>query len=516
MPAAASWLQAQQALAAGNMAVAQRHLEATIAADPDHGHARVMLAGVALSQQRLRAASACLLEAAARLPNDPVLIQRIVQALLRVGEVVAARDSLAHPAIARCRDGLVLAQLAHLHQQIGDHPAALALMDRARATGFDNPDFRYFRSIQLQFNGRLDEAREELEACLRMGPTFGRASLTLARLRKQTHDDNHLDFIRTQLRNVKPGSEDHAAFEFAQYKELEDIGEYDDAWHALQRANDIMFRRQRYDADAKRREIDALIARCDSEFLMPAPVDHAGPTPIFVIGLPRSGTTLLDRILGNHSQVASAGELGDFAHQLHWMADHSARQLLDDTVLQRLSGIDFAELGRRYLAQTQWRANGRAFYVDKLPPNHLLAGLIAKALPHAPILHMVRDPMDVCFSNYRALFGDSYPYSYDLDALASHYREYRRLSAHWHAAMPGRIFDVNYAELVTGPDRVARAVLAHCGLDWQPSCTDLARNDAPVATLSSAQVRGAIHASTLGEWRRYAQPLAKLDGALRE
>ncbi|GAB3345890.1 tetratricopeptide repeat-containing sulfotransferase family protein [Lysobacter tyrosinilyticus] len=508
--AAASWFQAQQALAAGNMAVARQWLEATLAADPHHAQAHVMLAGVALSQQRLRDASAQLLEAARRPPADAAQLQRLVQALLRVGEVVAAKQCLASPVIARCSEGRVLAQIAHLHQQIGDHATALALMDRARDAGFDNPDFRYFRSIQLQFNGRLDEAREELETCLRMGPTFGRASLTLARLRKQTPDSNHLAFIRAQLTRVASGSEDHAAFEFAQYKELEDLGDFDGAWNALQRANAIMFRRQRYDAQARKRDTDMLIARFQGEFAKPADVAHPGPTPIFIVGLPRSGTTLLDRILGNHSQVTSAGELGDFAQQLQWAADHPARQLLDESLLQRLPDVDFAEIGRRYLAQTQWRAAGRAYYIDKLPPNHQLAGLIAKALPHAPILHMVRDPMDVCFSNYRALFGDSYPYSYDLGALANHYREYQRLSAHWHRTIPGRIVDVSYAELVRDTEKVARSVLAACGLAWEADLTDLSRNDAPVATLSSAQVRESVHARSIGEWRRYERQLAPL------
>jgi hypothetical protein len=225
---------------------------------------------------------------------------------------------------------------------------------------------------------------------------------------------------------------------------------------------------------------------------------------------------LLDRILGNHSRVTSAGELADFAHQLHWTADHSARQLLDGVLLQRLANVDFAEVGRRYLAQTQWRAQGSDFYIDKLPPNYMVAGLIAKALPHARILHLVRDPMDVCFSNYRALFGDSYPYSYDLDSLANYYREYRRLSAHWHDVMPGRILDVSYERLVSDTETVAREVLAHCGLEWQPGLTDLSRNAAPVATLSSAQVRESVHARSLGEWRRYEGQLSGLVGALHD
>jgi tetratricopeptide (TPR) repeat protein len=392
---------------------------------------------------------------------------------------------------------------------LGEHATALALMDRARALGFDNPDFRYFRAIQLQFNGRLAEAEAELEACLRMGPTFGRASLTLARLRKQTEASQHLDYIRRQLPRVAIGSEDHAAFEFAAYKELDDLGRYDEAWQALQRGNAVMYRRLRHDPQREARLFERLIA-ATAALPPPAPVQHAGPQPIFIVGLPRSGTTLLERILSNHSQVTSAGELGDFPRQLRWVADHHGRALLDDTLLARLPKLDYAEVGRRYLAQTQWRAQGRAWYVDKLPPNWQLVGLIRRALPQAPILHMVRDGMDACFSNYKALFGDAYPYSYDLGALGEHYLQYRRVMEHWRTLVPDRLLDVSYGELVDDPAAMAERVLRHCGLPFEADTADVTRNAAPVATLSSAQVREPIHRRALGEWQRYAAGLEPL------
>ena len=144
-------------------------------------------------------------------------------------------------------------------------------------------------------------------------------------------------------------------------------------------------------------------------------------------------------------------------------------------------------LGRRYLEQTQWRAAGKARFVDKLPPNYLLAGFIARALPQARILHMVRDPMDLCFSNYRAFFGDAFAYSYDLDALAEHHRQYTRLMAHWHATMPGRIHDVAYSDLVTDTEGTTRAMLSHCGLAFEPGCLDASSSDLPVATLSTSR-----------------------------
>jgi tetratricopeptide (TPR) repeat protein len=387
-------------------------------------------------------------------------------------------------------------------------------MDRARDLGFDNPDFRYFRALQLQFNGRIDEAQAELETCLRMGPTFGRASLTLARLHKCTAENNHLEFIRSRLLTVPPDSEDHAAFEFAQYSELEDLGRDEEAWAALQRANAVMHRRLQHQPRDEQVLFERMIARCTPTFVQPHEKRFEGPMPIFIVGLPRSGTTLLERILGNHSLVTPAGELADFSHQLRFVADQHGHRLVDDALIAAAERIDFAEVGRRYLEQTQWRAQGKPFFIDKLPPNFMLAGFIRRALPQAKFLHMVRDPMDICFSNYRALFGDAYAYSYDLDTLAEHYKQYRRLIDHWHRVMPGVIHDVSYDQLVQDTETAARALLAYCGLEFESGCIDTAGNRAPVATLSSAQVREPIHTRALQAWRRYERQLEPLRQAL--
>jgi hypothetical protein len=259
---------------------------------------------------------------------------------------------------------------------------------------------------------------------------------------------------------------------------------------------------------------DAVIARCDAEFTREPRHRFDGPMPIFIVGMPRSGTTLLERILGNHSQVTPAGELADFSRQWRWVTDRHGQRLLDAALVEGAGETDFAEVGRRYLEQSQWRAGGRPYYVDKLPPNFMLAGFIRRALPQAKIVHMTREPMDLCFSNYRALFGDAFAYSYDLDALAAHHRQYRRLMAHWHAVMPGAIHDVDYAALVQDTEAAMRALLAHCGLPFEAGCLDTAGNPAPVATLSSAQVREPIHGRALGEWKPYAAQLTGLRRAL--
>jgi hypothetical protein len=298
------------------------------------------------------------------------------------------------------------------------------------------------------------------------------------------------------------------------HKELDDLGRYEEAWHALQRGNDVMRRRLGHDRSAERAIFDALIDRFDMEMSTDDAIAPQGPIPIFIVGMPRSGTTLLERILGNHSMVMPAGELAEFPRQLRWTADLHGHALVDLPLLEACERLDFPLLGRRYLEQTQWRAQGRRFYVDKLPPNFMLIGFIRRALPHARILHMVRDPMDVCFSNYRALFGDAYAYSYDLESLGHHHRQYQRLMRHWHRVLPGSVLDVDYDELVRETAVAARRVLEFCGLPHEADCVDTSRNASPVATLSSAQVRAPIHQRALGEWRRYEKQLQPLREAL--
>jgi tetratricopeptide (TPR) repeat protein len=461
-----------------------------------------------LAAGRVRAAAAQALLAARALPEGLEQIAAVARALVRTGETAAARACLAHPGTARPASPQGLVALALVQQEIGQHAAALALMERARELGLDTPEFRYLRALQLQFNGRIAEAEAELEACLALGPAFDRASVTLARLRRWTLERNHLELLAQRLRAAPPGSEQAACLAFARYKELEDLGRDDEAWAALVEGNAIMRARLPMPA-SEATMFDAVIARCTPAFLAPSAHRFDGPMPIFIVGMPRSGTTLLERVLGNHSEVTPAGELADFTRQWAWAADRERPGGPDG------GRVDFAELGRRYLDQTQWRAEGKRFYVDKLPQNYMLAGFIRKALPQAPIVHMGRAPMDLCFSNWRALFGSGFAYSYDLDALAAHHGQYRRLMRHWHAAMPGAIHDVAYEALVDDPEREARALLAHCGLAFEPQCLDTAGSAAPSSTLSTAQVREPIHRRGLAEWRRYAPQLAGLQAALR-
>lgn len=517
MDAGASWQSAQAALAQGDMPAARRHLLQLLELQPQHRYARVMLAGTVLAQSRVREAVAQLQQAAAGQHDDPALLLRIAQALLRVGDSQSVARLMQQACIGQCVDPPLLASLAHVLQSLGLHAEALRLMQQARQRGFDNPDFQYFLGVQLQFNGDLEGAEQALLRCLQARPGFGRAALTLSRLRRQTAQANHIDVLRQQLQRTAAANEDTAALWFALYKELEDLGEDDAAWEALSTGNALMRQQLRHDAKADAAQHQAMGAlAAGGAFSAPAPaaaVDE-GAQPIFIVGMPRSGTTVLERMLGNHSQVLSVGELGDFAQQLRWQADQAGRALLDPALLQALPALDYAQVGQGYLQQTRWRLGEERRFVDKLPPNYLLAGPIARALPQAVIVYVRRDPMAVCFSNYRAMFGASYAYSYDLQALAAHNRAHRQLMQAWQQYLPGRVLEIDYEAMVTAPQAVLAGILQRCQLQAEPGATDLTRNAAASATLSSVQVREPLHARNIEQWRRYETQLQPLREAL--
>jgi len=248
---------------------------------------------------------------------------------------------------------------------------------------------------------------------------------------------------------------------------------------------------------------------CDEEFVKPLVRPEGSFSPVFIVGMHRSGSTLLEQLLGGHPMVADGGETYSFTTQMRFAADYRNKGVLDSELVRRAASVDYGLVGRRFFETTSWRAKGKPFLTEKLPSNFLNLGFIGKALPDARILHMVRDPLDTCFSNLRIMFSDVNTFSYDQSELAEWYGQYRTLMQHWHKVMPERILDVHYDELVADPEKVMRGVLDFCGLPWDEAAATL-NSAGAVATASSPQMRSGIMKNRKAAWVPYESQLQPL------
>jgi tetratricopeptide (TPR) repeat protein len=502
---------------------AQAVLQTLLQEHPGDASARMELAQAMLMQGKFRDSAAELLLAASTPTQHGSQHEsheiELIRRLSFSGEIVSARACLDRLRETAADSVSSLFAQAQLWWTLGEFDTARRVMDKASRIGLDAPAQFHLHAVLLQATGDIELAAQTLEQCLQRWPGFGDAALTRSNLRRQSASSNHLDYLRRQLQEFPRATTTpeqtfvKAEFESALFKELDDLDQLDEAWSALERCNALMRTINPYDGAGEATVVEALIDVAGSlkHSVQHAKSRHDSPTPIFIVGMPRSGTTLLDRILSSHSQVTSAGEINDFLRQLHWTADVPPIGIDGMLrVLLRAQKMDVGLLGERYLAQTRWRANGRRFYIDKLPINIQMVPFIRRALPHAPILHMVRDPMDVCFSNYRSMFGKVSAYSYDMLAMAHYYGLYRRLAHSWRNMFPGAMLDVDYAELVQRPEDTIRRVLAYCGLQDEPACLRPEQNVTPVATPSTMQVREPIHTRGLATWQRYADQLEPL------
>lgn len=415
-------------------------------------------------------------------------------------------------------DQRVIAQSPVLSQQLwlcGDPQAALRMLDRV--VGHVAPDHRlsYSRAMALQYLGRIDEATEEFEQSLRIAPTFPLAHWSLAYHAPSTPRGARVPRIRAALAGEMDPLE-RAMLQYALYKELDDAGQHDAAWAALIEGARIMHGLQGYSAGASQPDVDALL-KAKITRSVSAEATRSELSPIFIVGLPRTGTTLLSRIIGAHPDVADAGELNALENaisdQLDRFVDLPLRST--DVAATQGAGIDVA---REYMERTQsYYVDGKSRLIDKNPLNVFAAGLIAEGMPNARILCLVREPMDACYSNFRQLFQNgAFSYSYDLLSLAERYAEFHRVVNHWEEKIPENFHTIRYENLVKDPLSAARDAMEFCGLEFNPAYVDITKNLSPSYTASSSQIRDPIHASGMGAWRAYEDYLQPLAARLRE
>lgn len=517
------WGRARVHEASGNVAAATLVYQSIVQLDPAQVDAWLRLSMLERATGHYRAALEYVRSAAAAVAAKRAWkhLAEVSLQLLHFDEIEQAHELIASADWAAPD---VVRQSPTLSQHLwlcGNYRAALEMIDASSRRVQPNPLLSYSRANALRYCGRLDEATAEFERCIALAPDYAPAHWSLAYHCPSQPRGSRVDRIRSALAAVQAGSLDQADLCYALFKELDDLGDTQGAWQALQRGAATKRRLLRYDPLKQREAVQGLRRMANATFVAATAVTTLprgdSQVPIFIVGMPRTGTTLLERVLGGHSQVASAGELNDFSSALSWESDHFFAGADDPRSLAKLGGVDFAAVGRRYLQRTVRHRGAHTFVIDKNPANFLNAGFIARALPEARIICLVRNPMDACFSNLKELFaGDAYPYSYDLDELADHYHQFLKTLAHWQLVLGPRFHAVHYEQLVATPEPVARAVMAFCGLAYEAGCIDVEKNVTPVATASSSQVRQPIHARFLDAWKPYASHLLALREGLQE
>lgn len=465
-----------------------------------------MLAELETARGRYRAAHAAAVSAAdaASATGWGSRLSMLTLSLLRFDELARARRLILEadwnsPDVLR--QAPVLAQ--HL-DVVGDHASVRDVCSRVRTRLAPDARLEYVDGLAARNLGDGDAASVLFERAVAIDPHFApahwslayHAPLGLARLPR----------LEAAHASTAPGSPAAADLAYALYRENEAAGRFDDAWTWLAGG-----------AGAKAMEARSVRWRGHTGIREPAPM--APPTTtariVFIVGLPRSGTTVLERILGNHSRVHAAGELNAFHAALCEVSDTFLPSPATTRAVPDVGGAD--DVGGLYRAAIATRTAGGRIVVDKNPANFLYASLVARALPEARILCLRRAPMDACFSNLRELFeGDAYGYSYDLDALADQYAWFESARGTFERAMPGRFMSVHYEALVADPRREAERILGFCGLDYEEGCERIERNATPVSTASSSQVREPIHARGVGAWTRYRSSLEPLHDRLVE
>ena len=474
--------------------------------------------GVAAAERgRIREGLQLIREAIAADPADPEAHAqhgRFLSRLHRDREAVAAVErALALAPTA----ALTLDTIGVVLSRAGLHERAVECFERAVTVEPTRASLYFNLAASLKFLGRFDEAEAAYESCLEREPRFWRAHSALSQLHRQTTGRNHVERLEALLAGGDLEADAELHLRHALAKELEDLGRHSDAFAQLVAGKARRRATLGYAFERDERLFDAVTR------LFPAPLDPpahgvATDAPIFVVGMPRSGTTLVERILSSHSQVASAGESQNFGVLLKRAVGTASPHVLDVETVERSLSVDLPALGRAYLEQT--RPDGaRPRFVDKMPLNFLYLGHIARALPAARLVVVRRGPLDTCLGNFRQLFAlgfSYYDYACDLLDTGRYYLAFDRLVAHWRAVLPGRIHELHYERLVAEQRDETRRLLEHCGLDWEDGCLAFERNPGAVATASAVQVRERLHARSIGRWRHYERELQPLIRLLAE
>jgi tetratricopeptide (TPR) repeat protein len=400
---------------------------------------------------------------------------------------------------------------------VGDNATAIGIYQDLLARTPQSPDLNLWLGHALKTVGRVPEAIDAYRAAAVARPDFGDAYWSLANLKTYRFEDEEIARMQAEEAAPTTGLVDRYHLCFALGKALEDRGEPGASWACYERGNALKRSESRYRPELVETNTRLQAEICTPDFfLRRAGWGDPRPDPIFIVGLPRSGSTLVEQILASHSQVEGTQELADIQRivlELQGRDPDLDRPRYPGT-LADLSADDIRRLGAGYLADTQVYRSGKPFFIDKMPNNFRHIGLIHLMLPNARIIDARRDPMSCCFSNLKQLFAQGQEFTYSAEDIARYYRTYLELMRHWDEALPGRVLRVQHEDVIDDLEGSVRRLLDYCQLEFEPACVEFHKTERSVRTPSSEQVRQPIFRDGLDQWRQFEPWLGPLEQAL--
>ena len=484
-----------------------------LAQDPRHVHALRLLARISADKHRDAAAEGLLRRLLSVAPDFSLAYSDYAHFLLARSRFQEAVAMLEGAVALRPDDANLHFALADSLSVVGRSSEALAAYEKVLELRPDDPGALLGRGHMLRIHGRRDESIAAYRRCAALRPDVGEAWWSLATFRGLAFTDAERETLRERLDTAEPAADSAIALEFAMARSCEQQQNYEQAWLHYTAANAAKRRTVAYDPVETETQHDARIRVFDQRLLERSllPAADRGVRPIFITGVPRSGSTLLEQILSSHGDVEGCGEL-PYVIMLsaRFGKERSGGPTYPDAAAS-LSADEWRSLGDEYLRHARaHRSAGTPCFVDKMPANFGHLGFIRMMLPEAVFIDARRNPLDACVANYRQLFAQGKNQSYDLAELGDYYLEYLRIMEHWERVMPGRILTVHYEQVVSDLEAQVRRLLAHCGLPFDERCLLFHENRRRVNTASSEQVREPIYADAVGYWKHYESKLDEL------
>ena len=460
-------------------------------------------------KRNLSDAEAWLRKATALAPDFAAAWLTLGRVLMDADKHGQAIDAYRQAVAAAPANAAAWAGLGSAHAQAGQPEASIDAYGRSLALHPDSPGAHLSLAHALKTVGDQPAALAAYRRAIALRPRFGEAYWSLANLKVFRFEAAEVRAMRNQLERGDLNDSEQVHFRFALGKALEDAEDYDGAWAQFDAGNRLHRPKVQHDPVAMEERHARIMTVFDRTLLAPAAGrGQPAPDPIFIVGLPRSGSTLIEQILASHSQVEGTAELPILGRVATAVGRYRAADQQFPEAVRQLRGDDWRGYGQRYLdAAQRHRRTERPFFTDKMPNNFPLLGFAKLILPNAKFIDARRHPLDACIGCYKQLFASGQAFTYDLEDLAHYYLQYDRLMRHWDERMPGAVLRVYYEDTVRDLEGQVRRILEHCNLPFEPACLRFHETQRAVKTASSEQVRQPIHTDALGKWRVYARHL---------